>query len=65
MNHDVRSTESASTPISRGGYRYNPDDPQDVADFAAFTAAELTELAAERDLDFSQHPAMASDDSAS
>ena len=54
----VRSPESASTPISAGGYTYQPTDAQDVADFANHTAAELATLAAEQGYDFSAHPAV-------
>jgi len=52
----VTSAESTSTPIANGGYVYNPE--VDGPDFADFTATELRELAAERSLDFSAHPAM-------
>lgn len=53
----IRSQESASTPISAGGWKYNPEGPQDVEDFANFTAAQLRELEREQSYDFSLHPA--------
>ncbi len=53
------TTESASTPISKGGWRYDPDDPQDVADHAEFTAVELRDLETECGFDFAAHPALA------
>lgn len=63
MSHEThaRSWESASTPISAGGWKYNHDDPQDRTDFAGYTAEQLREL--ERggpgaDYDFSDHPAI-------
>jgi hypothetical protein len=54
----THSPESASTPISMGGYRYNPADPQDVADFENFGADELRGLERNDNYDFSQHPAI-------
>lgn len=52
--------ESASTPISAGGWRYDPGNEQDRSDFAGYTAEELRNLAREDDrgYDFSQHPAV-------
>jgi hypothetical protein len=56
MNH--RNPESASTPISKGGWCYNPDDPQDQADFRRYTTTDLAALARLRpDFDMTRHPA--------
>jgi hypothetical protein len=54
----TRSQESASTPISMGGWKYNPADAQDVADFEQFGADELEALERNDGYDFSQHPAI-------
>jgi hypothetical protein len=51
-----QSPESASTPISMGGWRYNPDDAQDVIDFADHGADELAGLERNRGYDFTDHP---------
>jgi hypothetical protein len=53
----THSPESASTPISMGGWKYNPADPQDRIDFADHGADELAGLERNRGLDFSDHPA--------
>jgi hypothetical protein len=55
----TRSQESASTPISHGGWKYNPADPQDVIDFEQFGADELEALERNRGYDFTDHPAKA------
>jgi prevent-host-death family protein len=55
----MHSTESASTPIAQGGYTYVHEI--DGPDFADHTADELRDLEAERDLDFSAHPALAAE----
>lgn len=52
----VRSQESASTPISADGWRYQHEDEQDRQDFEHHYAAELLDLERERDYDFSDHP---------
>lgn len=54
--HSASSQESASTPISQGGWKYNPDDPQDVQDFLGWSARSLHDLEADHGYDFSQHP---------
>jgi hypothetical protein len=51
-----QSPESASTPISAGGWRYNPADPQDRIDFEHHGADELAGLERNRGLDFTDHP---------
>lgn len=60
------SIESSSTPISRGGWRYQHDDEQDRADFAGWTRAELEAANARQpegqEMDFSDHPAMQATD---
>jgi hypothetical protein len=53
----TQSPESASTPISMGGWKYNPNDAQDVADFEHHGAGELVGLERNRGLDFTDHPA--------
>lgn len=61
--HSASSRESASTPISEGGWKYNPENPQDVADFADADVAELEQYERDRPgLDFSTHPAMVARD---
>jgi hypothetical protein len=55
---NTQSPESASTPISMGGWKYNPADPQDVADFENHGADELRGLEHNGNYDFSQHPAI-------
>jgi len=54
----VRSEESHSTPISKGGHTYRHNDEQDRNDFASFTTSELIELEEAEGFDFSEHPAM-------
>lgn len=52
----MTSPESPSTPISRGGWKYDRNDAQDRTQFAGHTAAELRALAGgEHGYDFSNH----------
>lgn len=52
----VRSQESASTPISAGGWKYHHDDEQDRADFAGYSSSELANIEANGGCDFTDHP---------
>jgi hypothetical protein len=54
----TRSQESASTPISMGGWKYQHDNPQDRIDFEQFGADELEALERNDGYDFSRHPAI-------